>query len=371
MTGLAQLRGGYFTHPRDKLRYDSSTCANRELWLDFKLVVATFVKVLNRWLTLGLLLGADLPVRVVRPGRLPRPFRCVGGFQLSPFESDRPRPRRRRAVRQIPRTGSTSTGRRRTARCAASSSSRCRGPPRGRPGAAPARRRVLHALGFLLFFLFVSGEITDGFATARHARGGARGRRGRRCSASSRSSCRSHAGGARHGGYAPRRRDARQPGRARAYLVLGMPLVLVELLVRERREERDFWLVCTHAGDRRRAPHADADSGCWRSGSPARCSRGASRADVPAVRRRDARLLRCSWSASAVSGCRGRDRAESGRRCAHDRRARAERGPLGSALRPEPGRARSAGRQSPNGPRAPASSANDEHAPDARCSAPA
>src|SRR5207244_13517390 len=29
-----------------------------------------------------------------------------------------------------------------------------------------------------------------------------------------------------------------------AYLVLGMPLVLVELTCAERREERDFWLVC-------------------------------------------------------------------------------------------------------------------------------
>jgi hypothetical protein len=29
------------------------------------------------------------------------------------------------------------------------------------------------------------------------------------------------------------------------YLVLGMPLVLVELTCAERREERDFWLVCT------------------------------------------------------------------------------------------------------------------------------
>src|SRR5207244_1352505 len=57
MTGLAQLRGGYFTHPRDKLRYDRIYARRRGLWLDFKLVLATFVKLLNRWLTLGLLLG--------------------------------------------------------------------------------------------------------------------------------------------------------------------------------------------------------------------------------------------------------------------------------------------------------------------------
>jgi hypothetical protein len=30
-----------------------------------------------------------------------------------------------------------------------------------------------------------------------------------------------------------------------AYLVLGLPLVLVELVCAERREERDFWVACT------------------------------------------------------------------------------------------------------------------------------
>src|SRR5262249_56665108 len=29
------------------------------------------------------------------------------------------------------------------------------------------------------------------------------------------------------------------------YLVLGIPLVFVELVCAERREERDFWLICT------------------------------------------------------------------------------------------------------------------------------
>ena len=35
MTGLAQLRGGYFTHPRDKLRYDRIYLRRRGFWLDF------------------------------------------------------------------------------------------------------------------------------------------------------------------------------------------------------------------------------------------------------------------------------------------------------------------------------------------------
>jgi lipopolysaccharide/colanic/teichoic acid biosynthesis glycosyltransferase len=43
MTGLAQVRGGYFTHPRDKLRYDLLYIRNRSLLLDLKLIALTFV----------------------------------------------------------------------------------------------------------------------------------------------------------------------------------------------------------------------------------------------------------------------------------------------------------------------------------------
>lgn len=53
MTGLAQVRGGYFTSPRNKLRYDRLYVEHRSLWLDAQLVALTGLKVLNRWLTLG------------------------------------------------------------------------------------------------------------------------------------------------------------------------------------------------------------------------------------------------------------------------------------------------------------------------------
>ena len=43
MTGLAQVRGGYFTHPRDKLRYDLLYIKNRSLLLDMKLIALTLV----------------------------------------------------------------------------------------------------------------------------------------------------------------------------------------------------------------------------------------------------------------------------------------------------------------------------------------
>jgi len=53
ITGIAQLRGGYYTPPRNKLRYDLIYIKNRCLFLDFKLVLLTFVKILNRWLSAG------------------------------------------------------------------------------------------------------------------------------------------------------------------------------------------------------------------------------------------------------------------------------------------------------------------------------
>jgi lipopolysaccharide/colanic/teichoic acid biosynthesis glycosyltransferase len=87
MTGLAQLRGGYFTDPRDKLRYDLLYIRRQSWWLDFQLVTLTFVKLLNRWLTLGALLlllfvsATFLPMVFQGPVELQ-----VAGFRLTPFE---------------------------------------------------------------------------------------------------------------------------------------------------------------------------------------------------------------------------------------------------------------------------------------------
>ncbi|MGH7964569.1 MAG: sugar transferase, partial [Candidatus Binatia bacterium] len=53
MTGIAQLRGGYYTSPRDKLRYDRIYVQHQSLLFDFRIVFLTFVKVLHRWFNLG------------------------------------------------------------------------------------------------------------------------------------------------------------------------------------------------------------------------------------------------------------------------------------------------------------------------------
>ena len=51
ITGVAQLRGGYYTSPRNKLRYDRIYIKRRSLLLDFQVVFLTFAKILNRWLS--------------------------------------------------------------------------------------------------------------------------------------------------------------------------------------------------------------------------------------------------------------------------------------------------------------------------------
>lgn len=56
ITGLAQLRGGYFTSPTAKLRYELWYLRHRRPLLDLRIIVLTLFKLLNRWITLGGLL---------------------------------------------------------------------------------------------------------------------------------------------------------------------------------------------------------------------------------------------------------------------------------------------------------------------------
>jgi len=87
ITGLAQLRGGYHTAPRDKLRYDLLYIRNRGMLLDLRLFLGTFVKMLNKWLTFGVLLTLLFLSASLVPGLFHSPFQLeVGGFKISPFE---------------------------------------------------------------------------------------------------------------------------------------------------------------------------------------------------------------------------------------------------------------------------------------------
>jgi lipopolysaccharide/colanic/teichoic acid biosynthesis glycosyltransferase len=247
MTGLAQLRGGYFTHPRDKLRYDVLYIRNRSFPLDVKLVLATFVKLLNRWLTLGLLLALVFLSASFVPAIFRTPFEIeFGGFHLSPFEAIGLVLAAAALVRQIP-----------------SHQLYLYQTPTNRPilmfvlfsviaglvagDLVPRLRDAAYfsASGFLLFFLVVSGDMTAGFA-----------RRATRLVALAAVAVavvgilqlvlETHAGMTGDNSTLPRVASTLgSPVVLAAYLVLGIPLVLVELACSERREERDFWLICS------------------------------------------------------------------------------------------------------------------------------
>jgi lipopolysaccharide/colanic/teichoic acid biosynthesis glycosyltransferase len=78
LTGIAQLRGGYFIAPRHRLRYDLIYIKNRSLFFDCQIILLTFVKILDRWLSRGFfvlflfLFVSFVPASVQPP--IPLPF---------------------------------------------------------------------------------------------------------------------------------------------------------------------------------------------------------------------------------------------------------------------------------------------------------
>jgi len=250
MTGLAQLRGGYFTPPRDKLRYDLLYIRRRNAWLDVKLVLATFVKLLNHWLTLGLLLALIFLSASFVPAVFSQPFQwSVGGFHLSPFEALGLLLAAWMLIRQIPahrlylyRTPTN------WPMAAFVVFSALAGLVAG--DLVPRLQDVAYftASGFLLFFLIVSGEITEEFAT-QAIRVVALSAVAVSLLGILQIVVQTHAMASAdvvEGGHAVQRivGTLGNPVVLSTYLVLGMPLVLVELSCAERREERDFWLIC-------------------------------------------------------------------------------------------------------------------------------
>lgn len=57
ITGLAQVRGGYYTSPRHKLAYDLLYLKRRSLMLDLRLILLTFIRVMTRIISVSLALG--------------------------------------------------------------------------------------------------------------------------------------------------------------------------------------------------------------------------------------------------------------------------------------------------------------------------
>ena len=252
MTGLAQLRGGYFTHPRDKLRYDILYIRNRGFWLDLKLVVATFVKLLNRWLTLGLLLALIFLCASFVPGRVPLALRARRSAGSTSRRSRRSACCSRRSSLRPPdprRTGSISIARPPTGRCSCFVVfSVLAGLVAG--DLVPRLRDVgvLHGLG--LPALLPGGERRrdaglrapgdprgraggGGGGGGRHPPAGAGGACWRRRLAARTAACRGS-----------RRRWAARSCWRRTWCS-ACRSSFVELVCAERREERDFWLICT------------------------------------------------------------------------------------------------------------------------------
>jgi lipopolysaccharide/colanic/teichoic acid biosynthesis glycosyltransferase len=242
MTGLAQLRGGYFTHPRDKLRYDILYIRNRGPLLDLKLVLGTFVKLLNRWLTLGILLLLIFLSATFLPALFRGPIElALGGFNLSPFEALGLVLVAAALVRQIPahrlyvyRTPTNWPMLAFVLFCVTTALATGETVPRLRDLA------YFTGSGFLLFFLVVSGDMDASFA-----------RRATRVIALAAVAV-ALVGVlevmliTQTGDRIPKISSTLgSPVVLAAYLVLGLPLVLVELVCAEGREERDFWVACT------------------------------------------------------------------------------------------------------------------------------
>jgi lipopolysaccharide/colanic/teichoic acid biosynthesis glycosyltransferase len=240
MTGLAQLRGGYFTHPRDKLRYDILYIRNRGMLLDLKLVLGTFVKLLNRWLTLGLLLLLIFLSATFLPALFKGPIELAfGGFNFSPFEVlglllvavalARQIPAHRLYVYRTPTNWPMLAF---VLFCVTTALA---------TGETVQRLRDLAYFtgsGFLLFFLVVSGDMDASFA-----------RRATRVIALAAVAVALvgilEVMMVTQADIPHIRSTLGSPVVLAAYLVLGLPLVLVELVCAEGREERDFWVACT------------------------------------------------------------------------------------------------------------------------------
>jgi hypothetical protein len=216
-----------------------------------ELVLATFVKLLNRWLTLGLLLGLIFLCASFVPAVFTAPFEVnVGGFHLSPFEALGLFLAGVVLVRQIPahrlyfyRTPTN------LPMGAFVVFTLFAGILAGDLGARLSDAAYFTASGFLLVFLIVSGEITEGFA-ARATRVIALAAVAVSLLGILEVVVQTHAAvgtGALGAADGVRRITGTlgNPVVLSAYLLLGMPLVLVELTCAERREERDFWLIST------------------------------------------------------------------------------------------------------------------------------
>ncbi len=242
MTGLAQVRGGYFTHPRDKLRYDLIYIRNRGFWLDVRLVTLTFIKVLHHWLTLGLLLTLLFLSAALLPGLFHYPFQLeIGTFKLSPFEmmvaataawlTVQRSPRHQLCIYETPINQAVGVFVGFTLIAALLS-----------PDPGHAVQGVLYyvATGFSLTFLIVTTRLTQKEANQVATVVGLSA-----VSVSLIGLMQIGLDNQLGSESAPRMSSTLgNPVLLATYLVLGVPFLLTQLLHSRRREQRDFWVGC-------------------------------------------------------------------------------------------------------------------------------
>lgn len=84
ITGLAQVRGGYYTRPRHKLMYEVLYLSRRTVWLDLVLIALTGVRLATRVFSTTLLLCWLWVVVLLLPGAVQRVFLVsVGGVEVN------------------------------------------------------------------------------------------------------------------------------------------------------------------------------------------------------------------------------------------------------------------------------------------------
>jgi lipopolysaccharide/colanic/teichoic acid biosynthesis glycosyltransferase len=253
-TGLAQLRGGYWTDPRDKLRYELVYIRNQSLWLDLWLMGLTFVKIFNRFVTASVVLTALFLFASFFPTRLyPWLYVSLLGIRVNTLyvaivffgvwmvakKTYMHRLHLYRSPVYLPMAGFAAVG----IVSAVSSSD----PETGLRGTAyylvtgflvtltllntrlsgGAGRSAATLVGLVCFALSVVGLLE--LALVKHSvLASAWGTEGARAAS----------------GWAIKATFA-NPHVLAAYLVLGFPLLLCQLIHARTRDGRDFWLVAT------------------------------------------------------------------------------------------------------------------------------
>ncbi|HEV8441085.1 MAG TPA: sugar transferase [Methylomirabilota bacterium] len=253
-TGLAQLRGGYWTEPRNKLRYELVYIRNQSLLLDVKLMGLTFIKIFNRFVTASVILSTLFLFASFFPTSLyPWLYVSIAGVRINLLycavvffgiwiiakKTYTHRLYLYRSPIYLPMAG--------FAAAAILSAIFSADPETGLRGTA-----YYLVTGFLVAFALVNTRFTVGFPRSAATLAGLA------CFALSvvgllelalikHSMLAASAGGEAVQGASTWAIKATfaNPNVLAAYLVLGFPLLLCQLIHARTRDGRDFWLVAT------------------------------------------------------------------------------------------------------------------------------